>query len=173
MSASFTLIVYALSTGQIQASTFHSCETEHRPIVVDNTRTFWGADNDVLEVDGSAEPESHYVVMMETGPVVLERPAVPYSIEKTVILAGGTDSTLISGLTDPVEIVIDDPDPLTETVKETVTGGLFEFSADVPGLYTIQISRFPFLPLTLEITAVDVSSAPGADFNTDFSFEFG
>ncbi len=173
MSTEFTLVTFANATGEIRAVSYHSCEESHKPGVLDLARTHWGDSFTVLETGGTIEPQQNYVVMLDSGPVILDRPDLPYAVDKTVILADGEDAATISGLSDPSDVVIDDPDPMSETITATVTGGSFEFSADVPGLYTIQIARFPFLPLTLEIIAVDISASPDAGFSEDFSFEFG
>lgn len=167
----FSLTAYVVSTGEIKSTTFHSCEESHKPLVITNTRIFWGPEYGVIEAASS--PDLQYVARLGEEDVVLDRPQIPYTVDKTTIFSGGEDFCTISGLHDPCEIVIDDPDPLVETTTATVTGGGFEFDAANPGTYTIQISHFPFLPLTLEITAIEIHAGSTTEFASDFSYEFG
>ena len=120
-----------------------------------------------------SDPERQYVAMMGDESVLINRPTIPYHIDKTVIFAGGSDIATITGLHDPCDIVIDDPDPLVETITTTISGGGFEFSAENAGIYTIQISKFPFVLMTLQIIAVNPQAPSTASFTSDFSYEFG
>jgi hypothetical protein len=40
-----------------------------------------------------------------------------------------------------------------ETTVTTVSGGGFVFIADDPGVYSVEVSRWPFLPFLIEFTA--------------------
>jgi len=168
---SFNLTIYLKSTGEIKYGTYHACEAIHKDVIIANTLASFGSDYGVLDV--ASDPQIHYVSIQDGIPQIQERPPVPYKIDRSTVAANGVDFVTISGLHDPCTIVIDDPDPLVETVTETVTGGGFEFSADTIGVYTIQISKFPFLPLTFQITAISPVGAANSDFSTDFSYEFG
>lgn len=111
----------------------------------------WGDDYGLFEAVGLQD--DHYVVMMDETPVVVERPPIPYQIDSTTVPAGDGSYVTITGLHNPCELVIDNPDPTVETWRVTVEDGGFEFECDTPGVYTIDISRFPFLPARIEITA--------------------
>jgi hypothetical protein len=74
-------------------------------------------------------------------------------VNKTTLVADGVDSITLTGLPDPCQIIIDDPDPLVETTTTTVTGGGFVFVADDPGIYTVEVRRWPFVPFKIEFTA--------------------
>lgn len=111
----------------------------------------WGTD--YAAVKGETDPSLSYVIFVGGEHRVVPRPTIPYSIDKTTLIANGSDFVTITNLHNPCTVVLDDPDPVTETTSHIVTNGGFEFAADVPGLYTIQISQFPFLPMTLEILA--------------------
>jgi hypothetical protein len=151
--------IYKKSTGEIVEVGGFSCDEDfvdmNFAVRVD---AYGGAEHDVI--DSPADPEVHYVYIVGETASVIERPPIPYQIDKTTITADGVDFLTISGLHNPCDVIVDDPDPLVETSTITVTGGSFEFSAEDPGLYTIQISRFPFLPMTLEITAEEVDPPP-------------
>jgi hypothetical protein len=49
---------------------------------------------------------------------------------------------------------VDDSDPGVETQTFAVEGGGFVFSADDPGVYTVEVRRWPFVPFKVEFTAV-------------------
>jgi hypothetical protein len=144
-------IIYTISTGEIKSIGSIGFMDEFREQQVSSALSPWGEDHGLLE--GAADPELHYVITFAETPTVMDRPPIPYVIDKTEILADGEDYLTITGLHNPCTIVIDDPDPTVETLVQTVEGGGFEFSADTPGLYIIEISRFPFLPTRIEITA--------------------
>lgn len=101
----------------------------------------------------SGDSQTQYVQSLNDEPVIANKPPMPIVLDKTEIAAGGTDYATLTGLPDPCEIIVDDPDPTVETTVYTVEGGGFEFEAQTPGLYTIEVRRFPFLPLKVEITA--------------------
>jgi hypothetical protein len=144
--------VYRKDTGEIVSTGWFACDEEfidmNHAARIDAAG---GADYDV--VAEYADVISDYVYIVGETASVIKRPPIPYQIDKTTITADGVDFLTVSGLHNPCDVIVDDPDPLVETTTTTVTGGSFEFSAEDPGLYTIQISRFPFLPMILEITA--------------------
>jgi hypothetical protein len=149
-----------------------SCEEEAVQLNFDARVGMYGAaTHDVI--DGTGDAETQYVTVLNEAYVLVPRPTIPFIINKTTIAADGLDFTTISGLHDPCDVVIDAPDPLVETQTATVTGGSFEFSAETEGIYTIQIQKFPFLPLTLQITAIQPEAPDDSWFSSEFSYEFG
>lgn len=163
---------YRKSTGEILFTSGFSCEDDNvEANYAHRLNSLDGAEHDFIR--SPADPAIHYVTILGDERMVMEKPPMPYDIDKTVVVANGEDFITISGLHDPCEVVIDDPDPLVETVTTTVTGGSFEFSADMAGIYTIQIDEFPFLPMTLEIIAVNPEALETASYSSDFSYEFG
>ena len=146
--------VYKKETGEIVQVGGFSSEPDfvemNFAIKVD---VYGGADHDV--VDAPADPETHYVAVIDGVPTVVDKPELLVFVEndKTTIQADGVDETTLTGLPDPCEIIIDDPDPLVETQVIQVTGGGFIFTAEDPGVYSIEVVRFPFLPWIVEITA--------------------
>jgi hypothetical protein len=112
----------------------------------------WGDDYGLFEATEGSQG-THYIVMLDEVPVAVERPPIPYQIDSTTVTAGDGSYITITGLHNPCELVIDDPDPTVETWRVTVEGGGFEFECETPGIYTVEISRFPFLPARIEITA--------------------
>lgn len=167
MSMSFPT-VYRKDTGQIVQTGMIWCEDALTPGNFAARLSYYGEETHGI-IDAEANPNTQYVANMNDQVLLIDRPQIPYSVDRTTIYSGTGDYATISGLHDPCEIVIDDPDPLVETITETVTGGFFEFAAETPGEYTIQINKFPFLPMTLVIEAVPLVPS----FSSDFSEEFG
>lgn len=166
--------IYRKDSGQIVQYSNFTCQQDEELISRNyEARMIGFGETEHAILEEESDPATQYIQMMGDAPVVLARPSVPYQIDKTVIVSGGEDFCTISGLHDPCEVVIDDPDPLVETVTVTVTGGAFEFAADQVGTYTIGIDKFPFMPLSLEIMAVDLEAADNASYSSDFSYEFG
>lgn len=166
--------IYKKGTGEIVQSSSFMCPDDPELIrlnIKGRLDVFGAETHDSLLVP--SDSTLHYVALMGDEAIILDRPAVPYHVDKTVIFAGGSDIATISGLHDPCDIVIDDPDPLVETITTTVTGGGFEFAAENAGIYTIQIDKFPFRLLTLQIVAVNPEAPSTASFTSDFSYEFG
>lgn len=144
--------IYKISTGEIVSSggiTFDPNQKNHQ---IDCAIAPWGADTHALVEEGS-DPQSQYVQVLSDASVILDRPSLHISIDKTTISADGVDYLTLTGLPDPCEIIIDAPDPTVETTITEVSGGGFEFDATTPGLYTIEVKRFPFLAFKIEITA--------------------
>lgn len=167
MSMNFPTI-YRKDTGQIVQTGMIWCQDESVEVNFNARLSYYGVEDHAI-INMEANPETQYVAFMGDEVVIIDKPSIPYAIDKTTIYAGVDDFATISGLHDPCDVIIDDPDPLAETITETVVGGSFEFAAETPGDYTIQISKFPFLPMTVVITAVTLISS----FSSDFSGEFG
>jgi hypothetical protein len=151
MTVHYTTI-YRKETGEIVSTGLFLCEEEmvdiNFAIRVDQ---YGGTDHD--SIDAAADPDKNYVATLSGEPTVVDRPPLGVGLDKTAIAADGEDYATLTGLPDPCTIIIDDPDPTVETTTHTVAGGGFEFEAATPGVYTIEIRRFPFLPLKVEITA--------------------
>lgn len=77
---------------------------------------------------------------------LLLREECPAVVDKTTIAADGTDSATITGLPDPVMVMIDGE-------RHEVTGGVLELTADVPSTYRLAVDHWPYLPWVLEIVA--------------------
>lgn len=146
------VVIYRKDTGEIVSTggiTFHD---EFRETQTAAALVPWGEDQYAL-AEFQGNPDVNYIGTIGGQIVLLDRPPVPYHVDKTTISAGGVDFATITGLHNPCEIVVDDPDPTVETTVYVVEDGGFEFAADVPGLYTIEVRHFPFVPMKLEITA--------------------
>lgn len=148
--------IYRKDTGQIVQYSFFSCADDIEQIARNHygRLMFFGAEDHDF-IDAPSDPAKHYVVTLGEEKVIAERPDLVVFVEddKTTIQAGGEDETTLTGLPDPCEIFLDDPDPTVETQRIEVTGGGFIFSADDPGVYTIEVRRWPFMPFAIEITA--------------------
>lgn len=153
MSVHFATI-YRKDTGQIVETGGFTCEEDFVEMNFAVRVNNWGgADYD--SIDSDADSAIHYVIVLAGETIVTDRPSLLINIvdNKTTIAAGTGDSAIFTGLPDPCQIIIDDPDPMVETTIEEVTGGGFEFEAADPGVYTLEVRRFPFLPWKVEITA--------------------
>jgi hypothetical protein len=147
--------IYKKDTGEIVQTGMISCD----PFYIDmhfaaRLDYYGGSTHDV--VDAQADPSIHYITILDGQEIVTQRPELFATIQdnKRTLLADGTDTVVLTGLPDPCEIIIDDPDADVETTVQTVSGGGFVFTADDPGVYTIEIRRFPFLPFKIEFTAI-------------------
>lgn len=152
--AIFSVTVYLKDTGEVRACTHHSCEQDFKETVIENIHNAWGVSEHGV-IDSESLPEKHYVGVVGGKPIVIDRPPIPYVIDKTTLVAGTGDFVTITGLHNPCTIVVDDPDPTVETATHVVTDGGFEFEPETPGVYIIEISKFPFLSATITITATD------------------
>lgn len=152
--AIFSATVFLKDTGEIVSCTKHSCEADFKPTVLSNTLKAWGVEDHDL-IDSDSQPDKHYVGIVGGELTIIDRPQIPYVIDKTSLVIGSGDYVTITGLHNPCTIVIDDPDPTVETVTHVVTGGGFEFEPETVGIYTIEINKFPFLPATITITALE------------------
>lgn len=147
--------VYRLDTGEIVGYSNFSVSDDPEDIANNYAvRVRMYGDSGYGYVPVEANAETHYITIMEGEPVVAVRPPVPYRIDRQTLTAGNGDYITITGLHNPCELVIDNPDPTVATWRATVEGGGFEFEAETPGLYTVEISRFPFIPAKIEIVAI-------------------
>lgn len=146
--------VYRVETGEIMGYSTFSVSDDPEEIEKNfSVRVRMYGETGYGYVAAESDPAIHYVAIQGDTPVVTERLPVPYRIDRDTLTAGTGDYITITGLHNPCELVIDNPDPTVATWRATVSGGGFEFEAETAGLYTIEISRFPFLPATIEITA--------------------
>lgn len=150
-------IIYDLATGEIKSTGSIQVDAEFLEQQTAAALAPWGADVHGIVVSSvSADPARHYVVMLGDRAVVAERPELVVSVldDRTTLQAGGVDAVTLTGLPDPCEIIVDDPDPDVETAVHTVSGGGFVFVAQDPGVYTVEVRRWPFLPFKIEFTAL-------------------
>lgn len=152
----FSVTVFKTATGEVVSSTRHTSDGDEnfKALVIANILTTWGDGYGVAEGDANPTDE-FYVQFLDETAIIVRKPDLIVHVEddKTTIESGGEDYTTLTGLPDPCTIIIDDPDPGVATQEIEVTGGGFIFEADDPGVYTIEIRRFPFLPFRMEITA--------------------
>ena len=149
--------VYRKDTGQIVQYSEFTCQ-EDDEFIRKNFEVrvaMWGEETHAY-VEAESNRDLQYVAVIDGIPNVVDKPELIVFVEndKTTIQADGMDETTLTGLPDPCEIIIDDPDPTVETQRIEVTGGGFIFAAENPGLYTIEVIRFPFLSWKVEITAL-------------------
>jgi hypothetical protein len=146
--------VYRKDTGEIVSYSYFSCPDDPDYIQANlNIRVAQYGEEDHAFVASESDPAIHYINLVGDTPSVVLRPPIPYVIDKTTLVAGTGDFVTITGLHNPCTIVVDDPDPAVATTTHVVEDGGFEFEPETPGVYIIEISRFPFLPATIEITA--------------------
>jgi len=148
--------VYRVETGEIMSYSNFSLNDDPEAIARNysvRVRTYGETGYGFVPIEANAE--THYVVMMEETPVVAERPPlIVHTVDdRTTLVADGEDSIVLTGLPNPCEIIIDDPDPDVQTEVISVSGGGFVFMADDPGVYTVEVRRWPFLPFKIEFTA--------------------
>lgn len=150
----FHCTVFNKETGEIVQYSYFDCPEDSEFIDKNyQTRVGFFGSNTHSFIAEKPNNESQYVVMMEERPILVDRPSIPYQFDRTTLTAGTGDFITITGLHNPCELVIDDPDPTVETWRVTVDDGGFEFEADTPGVYTIEITHFPFIPAKIEIIA--------------------
>ena len=77
---------------------------------------------------------------------VMPKPANPAIIDKATINPDGVDTATISGIPTNCVVTVGGTD-------YTVTDGVFEFSTNSPGVYTIVLRLFPYLQKSFEVTA--------------------
>jgi hypothetical protein len=145
--------IYRKDTGEIVQYSSFSCEDGDYFHEADNINArldFFGSETHGVLTEVS-DKLSEYIVPSNDGPVIQSRPALRVVVNKTTLVANGTDSIVLSGLPIPCEMIQDPGEPEEERV--TITGGGFIFTAENPGKYQFRIERFPFLPLDLEFTA--------------------
>jgi hypothetical protein len=151
MSTHFPTI-YKKSTGEIVQTGMFTCDDEFVDANFAVKLQFFGSEDHGI-VDASAAVDTQYVAVMDEVAIVAGRSPLIVEVDKTTLVADGIDSITLTGLPDPCDIIIDAPDPLVETSVQTVTGGGFVFVADDPGVYTVEVRRWPFLPFKIEFTA--------------------
>lgn len=149
------IAVYDLQTGEIKSTGGIQFDADMKDVQINAALAPWGG----FEVCGlyegveTASPETQYIAVLDGVAVLADRSPLIVEVDKTTLVADGIDSITLTGLPDPCDIIIDDPDPLVETSEETVTGGGFVFVADDPGVYTVEVRRWPFLSFKIEFTA--------------------
>lgn len=119
-------IKYLKSTGQIVSK--GSCSPD--------TLLPLQADDECGVIEGKYDPATQYYDL-ETHVITL-RPAMPTIIDKAEIVADETDFATISGLPVDTQVIIRG---LGEWV---VLDGVFSFTVDLPGEYTIKCINFPY-----------------------------
>jgi len=146
-------ILYRKSTGEIISTGGIQFESGHEDTQIAAAIAPWG--DDVGLVVGSGNKETHYVAIIDEQAVIADRPplVVRTQDDRTTLAADGEDSIALTGLPNPCEIIIDAADPDVETEIISVAGGGFVFVADDPGVYTVEVRRWPFLPFRIEFTA--------------------
>jgi len=78
--------------------------------------------------------------------VVTDKVENPAEISKTIMLANGVDTAIISNLPNPTTVWFDG-------VEYTVTDGIFEFTVDTPGELRIRCESFPYLDKEFMVNA--------------------
>jgi hypothetical protein len=146
--------VYRKDTGLIvQYSEFYCQEDEEFVQKNFDIRVqMFGADEHAY-IATPADPAAHYVITLDEQAFLVDRPPLIVQTDKISLTADGIDSITLTGLPDPCDIIIDAPDPDVETTVTEVTGGGFIFIADDPGIYTVEVVRWPFVPFKIEFTA--------------------
>lgn len=100
-----------------------------------------------LLYDGVVDGATHYIVAGEPA----ARPAQESAIDVTeIVVAEGGQATL-TDLPDPCTVNVNGP---TGYQPVSVEGGTLQFSAAIPGTYTLQVEAFPFLPREFTVNAV-------------------
>lgn len=151
MTMFFPYTLYYASSGEIITSGMIGGSADMKDLQIAANIALFGSDCAALEED--SDPETQYVQGLSETPTVIDRPNLQIRIDKTSIIAGGEDYLTLTGLPDPCQIIVDAPDPTVETTVTEVSGGGFEFEAATPGIYAIEIRRFPFLPFRIDIMA--------------------
>lgn len=104
--------------------------------------------HNVLLVDDDPAASMNGIYIVDGA--ITQRPDQQTTFDKTFIVANGTDIAVITGLPDPCDVEISGP---VEFETTPVTGGSLSFSSDVPGIYTIRITAFPFRDFEVTIHA--------------------
>lgn len=146
--------VFRTDTGEIVSSSNFSISDDEEAIANNyavRVRMFGETGYGYVPVE--ANTETHYVVILDGVPVISDRPSIPYQVDRLTLTAGNGDYITITGLHNPCELIFDDPDPMVQTWTAVVEDGGFEFEADNPGVYTIEIKRFPFISAKIQVTA--------------------
>jgi len=101
------------------------------------------AESNETAIEGKANDELQYI---DTNNVTdkLDSTAV---INKTNMLADGIDTTVISNI--PIGTMLN-----IENNEYLITDGVFEFTVDLPGNYTVTLTIIPYLPIVFEVIAI-------------------
>jgi hypothetical protein len=153
LSGLTSVVIYKSATGEIVSSIEVGFVDEFKDAQIAAMLAPWGEGHALIEAEGT--PETHYVTTLGDTVISATRPELIVATvdDKTTLIADGVDSITLTGLPDPCDIIIDDPDPTVETTVTEVTGGGFIFTAADPGVYTVEVRRWPFLPFSIEFTA--------------------
>jgi hypothetical protein len=89
-------------------------------------------------IPGSHDNQTHYVDVSGEPHVLVERPDMPLSIDKTTIIADGVDFLTISGIPAGARIYID------RMIDAIATGEDVEITLDTEGVYKLRIELFPY-----------------------------
>lgn len=148
-----SVVIYKEDSGEIVSQVNVGFIDEFKDAQIAAMLAPWGEGHALIEAEGN--PDTHYVTTLGDRVLSAARHALIVTVldDKTTLVADGVDSITLTGLPDPCDIIIDDPDPTVETTYSTVTGGGFVFIADDPGVYTVEVRRWPFLPFKIEFTA--------------------
>ena len=148
-----SVVIYKEDTGEVVSQVDVGFIDEFKDVQIASMLAPWGEGHALIEAEGN--PDTHYITTLGDRVISAPRPDLVVSTvdDRATLLADGIDSITLTGLPDPCDIVIDDPDPTVETTVTEVTGGGFVFVADDPGVYTVEVRRWPFLPFKIEFTA--------------------
>jgi len=92
-----------------------------------------------LLLAGDWNPDTHYVISGK----VAERPVMNASIDKADVAADGEDHVMIMGV--PSGAMLSVAGPIDLPYQNCGDGDQIALTFDLPGDYTIRITRFPFL----------------------------
>lgn len=133
-------IKYELSTGRIVMTGF--CPSSALSY---QAETGYGI---IVDTAGVSSDDSHIV----SGAVLAKNPQ-SVTVSKTSMTADGSDSVVFGSITNPSSCVIEVPVDAVGIAPFTITDGTLTFKTFVPGVYTITIDYFPYLPFVQTITA--------------------
>lgn len=95
-------------------------------------------------IEGTSDPYLDYVDIGNK--TIKKRPKMSLTIDKTSILANGSDAVTIKGIPDNAIARVG-------THEVTITDGTLTFTTDMPGEYTICLECFPYLEEEVTINA--------------------
>jgi len=96
---------------------------------------------------GQVDPVHQYIDVTDpANPVVADKQPLPYTVDKTTVVADGVDIVTISGLPDSAEVEV-------SGAVATPTAGVVELTFASPGDYTVQMRAFPYLDAEVTIHA--------------------
>lgn len=98
-------------------------------------------------IEGEWSSLTHYFANGEP----TERPTQSSAIDVTEIVASEGEHATLASLPDPCTVNVSGP---TGYQPVAVEGGTLQFSAAIPGTYTLQVEAFPFLPMEFTVNAV-------------------